>query len=71
MMRAFLALGTYAVPAQVSEWKVCQVVLFNFSLARQYRHISRSRGLRLGGTRSVLLKAHRHFHSTCSRLRLC
>ena len=47
-----------------------QLVLFFFRFTRQYRHISRSCGLRFSGIRGVLLKNHQHFDSTSFRLRL-
>ena len=69
MVWAFFTLGTYAVPTPHSERQMRHLVLFNFVLARQHTHISRSCGLRFSG--SVLLKTLQHFDSTSFRLRLC
>ena len=44
-----------------------QLVLFNFSFIRQYKHICRSRGL----PQCLAQKPHQHFDSTSFRLCLC
>ena len=48
---------TYAASTPIPEWQMRQLVLLNFSFTRQYKHMSKSRGLRFSRTRSVLLKS--------------
>ena len=68
MVWSFFTLCTYAAG---SERQLRQLVLFFFSLTRQYNNNSRSCGLRFSGTRRGWLINHQHFDSTSFGLRLC
>ena len=56
--------------APIPEWQMRQLELFRFCLARQYKQVSKSRGLRLFGSRTVLLEPHQLFDATNPRLHL-
>ena len=50
--------------APIRERQMRQLVLFRFCLARQYKHVSKYRVLRLVGSHTVLLEPHQHFDAT-------